>query len=220
MSSIILIIGTFLLASEAIGRDRITKWEIYLRKFSASTQNILGNVLIEMLPQKKRKGQPKLRDDFPIGWIVDRVFHLFLLISVISWLFVFFVYSLFGEVKTFIGILACWTLCATDPIYQKVNTYLLSLWARPRQIDTVIKLALISILWFLFNVSRTIGFVGTLLTSFPASLIYLIYFVFFLICRIISNVIKWKESHNMGNVFLIFGLFITLLGIVLQHFNY
>lgn len=220
ISTLVLVIGTFFLASEAIGQGRITILEGYLKKVTTLGKNAFGEVIVEILPLKKQEEKSKNTVN-PIDWILDWIFNGFLLISILSWFVFFYLINKYGEIQTLYAIISCWiSFIVFELLSNRTKTYFLSLWSKQKRFWVVIKLIPISIFYLAFIVIKAVTFLGTLLTSFPASLIFLVYIVIFLMCWLINNFIRWKEKHNLGNIFVILGLAITILGIFLQHFKY
>jgi hypothetical protein len=228
ITSICLIIGTFFLAIEAVGRDRALKIESAMKRFATSTERVFASVLVFLAtPWKKIEANEK--PDQPDAEETDVKKHdllnmprwvgsAFLTMAFLSLLIFHFAVTQFGEKPVTIVVISSWfgMIVTSLVVSFCIKTFQETLKGQSSLINKIKLLVLsatIAATGLLFGVATIITF----LSCFPAAFIFIIYVGIYLVATILRRIIDFRLKYNLGNVFILFGLLLSIIGIFLQH---
>lgn len=223
-----LIAGTFLLAIEAIGRDRVKRLESSIHSFTAAAERLLGEAIalmalpwrdIEELSESKW-GTSEATSESPTVLFFEQrwIGPAFLTQTAVSW-FVFDVSSQhFGERVVAVVSISSWIGMAVAALILRLC---LEGFRRQLKRDPTVgtKLSLlahtvaIGIVGLIFGATTLVTF----LSCWPGGAIFVLYIGFYLVVTSLRRLIDFRIRHQLGNIFVLGGLALSALGIVLQH---
>lgn len=230
LTTILLITGTSLISIEALGRERALQIESALRKGAHRTERLFASVITMVAaPWKKqeeinnsmRKDNDKnnpTKSNFLIERLPGWAYPAFLTISFFS-LFLFnYAKNKYGE---FLVTIICFSSWFGACITAIIIIYLIAIFKKALEHEitffTKVKLlalsASIGISLLLFIITILITF----LSCWPAVIIFTCYIVIYLISTTIRRIMDFRERFNLGNIFIFFGLLLSISGIILQH---
>jgi hypothetical protein len=230
LTSICLVVGTFMLAIEAVGRERAQKIETLIQKTALGAEQVFAGVIVwlaapwkklEEIPlsalpdsEKAAEKRPFLLHEKQPRWIGPA----FLTISVLSLIIFNLATNRFGEQLVTIVCISSWLgmILSSVILVFSINTFQTST-KLPSTFLNKCKLLVLSativVTGLLFGVTALITF----LSSWPAALIFVVYVGIYVLATILRRIIDFRIRYNLGNILMIFGLALSIGGIIVQH---
>ena len=230
VTSICLITGTFLLAIEAVGRERAFRIESAIKKIALGAERIFSNVLVSLTAPWKKVEEPQMLEQpdtnsndmqcrsWPFGRLPRWGGPAFLTLAFLSLLIFRLAVSRFGEELVTIVCVSSWfgMMLTSTIVTYSIQAFQRTLKDHTSVINKIKLLVLsstIAVSGLLFLATTLITF----LSCFPAALIFLIYVFIYLLATCLRRIIDFRVRYNLGNILVLFGLVLSVAGIIFQH---
>ncbi len=215
--SILMIIGTILLASEAFGKDRIAQWESKLKYLLSKLNDFLLAVVLWDYMGFKLHNTKRLRIRKMMKGLVEN-FVFIKMIPSLAWVALYFIWKDVSHKA--IWVYFSFAVCVFS-LY--IITYLI-LRNYNRDFEKSKRSRFIKSLYaFTVKCASKVSNILELITLFlaltfalPLILLYFLGLIFFLITWLPTKLLHLKDNLKMGNLFIIIGLLISITAIVLQ----
>ena len=228
VTTICFITGTFLLAIEAVGRDRAVRVEQTIQNIAQHAERLFSGVIVmfaapwrsvEDVVPELRANKSRARRLSPLYHRIPRWFGpAFLFLAFVSagvfalasrrygegLVTVVCISSWFG--MTVAGVVMIWSLETFQQILKNADSL-------AKKLKLLILSALIATAGIAFGITALI----TLLSCWPAAVIFLIYVLIYLLATALRRLIDFRVRFGLGNIFILLGLILAISGIVLQH---
>jgi len=217
---ILLILGAFFISIDMVGKSRALKWENSFKNFSIECEHVYNEFFFTFLNSSK-KIPSDVRRQLPwpdsIINITRLTFPLQLAISIFSCFIMYLAVQDFGIIKMFALMVGSWiVLIAFFGLYIISFENLVVPFPSSAILNSVF-----NFIWMLFHFGMLLIFTAMILTVsllslWPLCLIIGLYVIIFLVSTAAVQLIVWKETLELGNVFMIIGFVLTVTALFIQ----
>ncbi|MFZ2405381.1 MAG: hypothetical protein WAW41_09620 [Methylobacter sp.] len=230
ITTISLIIGTFLLAIEVVGKERVLKIESAIHNVSIGAEKVFASVIVALVaPWKEIDAFQALEQ--PDNNKHDRrnpvelfnrsrwVGPAFLTLAFISLIIFRFTVDRYGEELVTIVCISSWLgMILTSVILSSLIGAFQCALKEQHSLANKLKILILSATIAVTGILLGVTTIVTFLSCWPAVIIFLSYVGIYFIATSLRHIIDFRVRHNLGNIFILFGFVLSASGIILQHF--